>query len=231
MRAGRAALAALLCAAFAVPAFAGDDLAAACPGAEAWNKAHPDDTEEARSRRDAARTFTDPALRTELAARVAKDQAARNAMLADLSSRQANEAVLAVDEDNVKWLYGLVTSKGLPTAAQVGEQGVLDAWLLTQHADRAPKFQAALLPAFEQRHAAGEFNASDLARFTDRILKAQGKPQRYGTQFPPEAMRRKYFGLPDEASVREVDTHRRELGVMPLADYACMMSFYRLGPR
>jgi hypothetical protein len=231
MSAGRAAIAALLCAAFALPAFAGEGLAAACPGAESWNKAHPDDSEEARSRRDAARSFTDPALRMALAARVARDQAARNALPVDMSSRQARQAVLAVDEDNVKWLYGLVTSKGLPTMAQVGEQGVLDAWLLAQHADRAPKFQAALLPAFEQRHAAGEFNASDLARFTDRILKAQGKPQRYGTQFPPEEMRRKYFGLPDETSVREVDAHRRELGIMPLADYACMMSFYRLGPR
>ena len=227
--AGKAALA-LLCAALALPAFAGEGLAAACPGAEAWRQAHPETLPEALAARDAARSFSEPALRTELAARVAKDQAARNALLADMSSRQANRAVLAVNEDNVKWLYGLVTSKGLPTAAQVGEQGVLDAWLLAQHADRAPKFQAALLPAFEQRHAAGEFNASDLARFTDRILKAQGKPQRYGTQFPPEEMRRKYFGLPDEASLREVDTHRRELGVMPLADYACMMSFYRLGP-
>jgi hypothetical protein len=107
---------------------------------------------------------------------------------------------------------------------------VLEAWLLAQHADRAPKFQAALLPALEQRHAAGEFNASDLARFTDRVLKAQGKPQRYGTQFPPEEMRTQYFGLPDEQSLREVDAQRRELGVMPLADYACMMSYLRIGP-
>jgi hypothetical protein len=141
MSAGRAALAALLCAVFSLPAFAGEGLAAACPGAEAWNKAHPEDLEEARSRRDATRSFGEPAVRAELQERVAKDQAARKALLADMSSRQARQVALAVDEDNVKWLYGLVTSKGLPTMAQVGEQGVHDAWLLAQHADRAPKFR------------------------------------------------------------------------------------------
>ena len=32
------------------------------------------------------------------------------------------------------------------------------------------------------------------------------------------------FSEPDEASVRDVEAHRRELGIMPLADYVCMMS-------
>jgi hypothetical protein len=29
--------------------------------------------------------------------------------------------------------------------------------------------------------------------------------------------------------VREIDAHRRELGVMPLADYVCMMRHARKG--
>jgi hypothetical protein len=77
--------------------------------------------------------------------------------------------------------------------------------------------------------ADGELSADNLARFTDRVLKAQGRPQRYGTQFSPEQMGSEHFGLPDEQSVREVEAHRRDLGAMPLADYVCMMRVARTG--
>ena len=115
-------------------------------------------------------------------------------------------------------------TQDFPSVAQVGEQAVHDVWVLAQHADRAPGFQAALLPMLELRTAQGELAASELARFTDRVLKGQGKPQRYGTQFPPEEWARPHFGLPSEESVRVVEANRHELGVMPLADYVCMMS-------
>jgi hypothetical protein len=200
-----------------------------CPGALAWIAAHPEATPEAAARRDAARTLADPALAAELKERVEKDQEARRAWVADPGNRQAQRAVLQIDQDNVKWLYKLVTTKGFPTAAQVGEVGLHHLWLLAQHADTQPRFQAQLLPAFEQRQAAGELGTSDLARFTDRVLKAQGKPQRYGTQFPPEEWGRAHFGLPDDAAVRAVEANRRALGAMPLADYVCMMRDARKG--
>jgi hypothetical protein len=38
-----------------------------------------------------------------------------------------------------------------------------------------------------------------------------------------------YFGLPDEASLRQVEANRRTLGVMPLADYTCTMRVARIG--
>ncbi|MGJ9419778.1 DUF6624 domain-containing protein [Massilia sp. CMS3.1] len=76
----------------------------------------------------------------------------------------------------------------------------------------------------EQRAQHGELPLSDLARLTDRVLKGQGKPQRYGTQLSPEEWGARYFGLQDEASVHAVEANRRALGVMPLADYVCIMS-------
>ena len=176
------------------------------------------------ARRDAARSLTDPALRAELARRVARDQKARIAMLERPRGERVLHTVAVVDEENARWLLELVQSRGFPTAAQVGEGGVGDAWLLLQHADRARQLQAALLPTLARRAVDGELSRSDFARFTDRLLKAEGKPQRYGTQFSPEGWTGPHFGLPDEQSVREVEAHRRELGVMPLADYVCMMS-------
>ncbi|KQQ92013.1 DUF6624 domain-containing protein [Massilia sp. Leaf139] len=208
---------ALLC--VAPPAFAADSV---CPGADAWAAAHPEESDAARTQRDAARSLTHPDLRRELAERFARDQEARIAMLA--GSRGAGRAAGAIDEDNLRWLHALVRAQDFPTVAQVGEQGVLHAWLLAQHADRAPTFQAALLPVIERRAQQGELPLSDFARFTDRVLKAQGKPQRYGTQFPPQEWARPHFGLPDAASVQFVEENRRALGIMPLADYVCMMS-------
>lgn len=207
---------ALLCAASAS--------GAACPGADAWQAAHPQESDEARAQRDAARGFTHPALRAELAERVARDQKARIAYLADRSDEAAARAVNRIDDDNLRWLHALVRAQDFPTVGQVGEQGVQHAWLLAQHADIAPKFQAALLPVMTLRAADGELPLSDFARFTDRVLKAQGKPQRYGTQFSPEEWATPHFGLPDEDSVQLVEANRRALGVMPLADYVCMMS-------
>jgi hypothetical protein len=200
-----------------------------CPGALAWIDAHPDATLDAAARRDAARTLGDPALAAELKARAAKDQEARRTWTADFGNQQAQRAVTLIDRDNVQWLYKLVTTRDFPTAAQVGELGLHHLWLLAQHADTQPRFQAQLLPAFEGRQAAGELSTSDLARFTDRVLKAQGKPQRYGTQFPPEEWANAHFGLPDDAAVQAVEANRRAIGAMPLADYVCMMSYARKG--
>jgi hypothetical protein len=229
----RRLLAALLCGAFVLsaPGVRADEDAAPnpCAGAEAWLKAHPEASHEAMAQRDAARTLLDPALRAELDERFARDQRMRVAFLAKPKDPQRKRAVLLADQSNLGWLRELVAGKGFPTAAQVGEEGVEHAWLLLQHMDDDPQFQAALLPTLEQRFADGELGADNLARFTDRVLKAQGRPQRYGTQFSPEKMGSEHFGLPDDASVREVEAHRRDLGVMPLADYACMMRLARIG--
>jgi hypothetical protein len=198
MRRPAALFTALLCAAPA--AMAAD--ANACPGAAAWAAAHPQESDAARAARDAARSFTHPALRAELAERFNRDQQARSAALASGNDQDAWHAAARVDKENVFWLQALVRTQGFPTAAQVGEQGVLHAWLLAHHADRAPAFRASLLPVMEQRGLRGELPLGDLARFTDRILKRQGQPQRYGTQFSLQEWAGPHFGLPDAARCR-----------------------------
>jgi len=65
-----------------------------------------------------------------------------------------------------------------------------------------------------------ELPGDDLARLTDRILKASGQPQRFGTQFD---WRSATFRLPDHDAVNEIHKNRAQLGLMPIADYACMM--------
>jgi len=214
-----------LCVALSAAALADDaPLARACAGAAAWAAAHPEESDDAVARRDAARSFSEPQLRAELAQRVARDQKARRAALGKPPSARAWREVTLADESNARWLQELVRTKGFPTAAQVGEEGVTHAWLLAHHADQHRDFQAALWPVLRQRAIDGDLGRSDFARFTDRLLKGQGSAQYYGTQLRPEESATPHFGLADEASVRDVEAHRRELGIMPLADYVCMMS-------
>ncbi len=215
--------AALLWAFAASSALAAADIAAACPGVAAWYAAHPNETDDALAKRDAARTFTDPQLRTELATRAARDQAARLAMVnAARKDWGPRREVAAIDEENVKWLFELVRTKGFPTVAQVGEQGVKDAWLLVHHADRAPKFQQSLVPVLDERRVAGELGGSEMARFVDRLLVAQGKPQRFGTQ-SSDKWAGNHFGFASAEVLRNIEDNRRQFDLMPLADYVCMM--------
>lgn len=213
----------LLCACLAPSAHA-DDSPPACPGATAWKQAHPEERDRALTQRDAARTFSDPNLRSELAERVERDQVARRALLASPHNRALMLRVAQIDTGDVAWLNNLVRSKGFPTVAQVGERGVRDTWLLAQHADQQPAFQAALLPVMEQRHADGELDGVSLSRYADRVAKAAGQPQRYGTQFSEAEWASGQFNFPDADRMRVINANRQALGVMPLRDYVCMMS-------
>ena len=69
---------------------------------------------------------------------------------------------------------------------------------------------------------AGEVSTKDIAYLTDRVLLAEGKPQRYGTQFLKDSAGKwvpKTLEDPDH-----VEERRRAVGLQSLADYARAMS-------
>lgn len=63
--------------------------------------------------------------------------------------------------------------------------------------------------------------ADDVALLTDRVLRAQGKPQRYGTQFKPGADGSMVLEpTEDEAGL---DARRRAVGLPSMAVYKRML--------
>jgi hypothetical protein len=196
-------------------------LQSTCPGAAAWNEAHREQLPEAMAARDATRTFTDPNLRKELEERFAADQQARKEYLAAPHNPTFVNRMVELDAKNLMFLKALVRDKGIPTVDQVGENGVRWTWLLVQHASRGLQLQTTVLPMFVKRYEAGELGGDDVAKLTDRILVAQGKPQRFGTQFDWLSGQ---FEHHPAAEVAQIDAHRQELGLMPMSDYACMMN-------
>lgn len=203
--------------------------AAACPGAAAWQAAHPEEQPQALRERDRQRGLGAPALLEELQRRVDADQQARRQWLDDRTNATLLRSAQAVDADNSAWLAGRLRGPGLPDAAQVGEQGQHLLWLLAQHADDQPRLQAALLAEFERRRAAGEFAAEDLARLTDRVLVNRHTRQRYGTQFDWGSSRYAPARI-DASEFAPYAAARAEAGLMPLQDYACLLHAARKAP-
>jgi hypothetical protein len=161
-------------------------------------------------------------LGAELQRRSAADQQARERLLAlpihDLGppadeAASAMEAVRIVDEDNTAWLKATVRKHGWPGRSLVGEDAASAAWLLVQHADHDPAFQRECLDLMEKAVEGGEASAKDWAYLTDRVLRAEGRPQRYGTQFMES------FEPQPIEDREQVDERRAGVGLGPLEEY------------
>jgi GNAT superfamily N-acetyltransferase len=167
-------------------------------------------------------------LRAELLRRQAADQEARmrwieltkDATPGQPQSAEALEVgqrVAAIDEENTAWLRGIVREHGWPGRSLVGDQAANAAWLLVQHSDRDPGFQRECLDLLQAAVEAGEGSARDLAYLMDRVLLAEGKRQRYGTQFTAGATGWEPQPLEDPD---RVDERRAGVGLPPLEEYA-----------
>lgn len=195
----------------------GADAPEQCAGADSWKRSHPEPGDGLQVQADNA-AISNAGLLSELQARVEADQTARKKWLGDPENEALAGAVSRLDAENLIWLQKLIAAQGFPKAAQVGKKGVHLAWVLLQHADQDPKLQSDLLPVLTQRHAAGELPANDLARISDRVLLANGEPQKYGTQFDWFAGD---FTLPEPTTLAAINASRAALELMPLADYVC----------
>jgi hypothetical protein len=209
----------------AMPASAADRadtaIAKQCPAAAGWMRAHPRQHADDAVAGDARRQVTQPALRAEFERMSGEDQATREAMIAaDGKDPAANKATADADARHLRRLKQIVATQGFPTVAQIGVAGVQAAWLLVQHADSDPAFQARMLAAMEPLVGTGGIRAKDLALLTDRVLRAQHKPQRYGSQFQMKDGTLRAQPIADAAGV---DKRRASVGLMPLADYACVL--------
>lgn len=126
-------------------------------------------------------------------------------------------AVLAVDSRHLARLKQIVDEHGWPGKSLVGEDGANAAWLLVQHATQDPSFMKRCRSLMERAVKRGEASAADYAYLVDRVRLQEGKPQLYGTQFIQDSKGR--LVLQPLKDAEDVDERRREMGLMPLAQY------------
>ncbi|MBL8801012.1 MAG: hypothetical protein JNN27_03390 [Planctomycetes bacterium] len=168
-----------------------------------------------------------PGLREQLLELRDRDQAAREAVMASLREGRAPDAaelaaVRQADEESLRFLEQLLAAPGWPTAESVGAEAAHAAWLLAQHADARPDLQREVLARMEPLARSGRADPSDFAYLTDRVLVAERRPQRFGTQFSTDAagVQRPF---PLEAPA-ELERRRAEFGLPPMANYVRMLS-------
>lgn len=177
-----------------------------------------------------------PGVLVELKTRTQVDQEARQALVEFMAGNSAqggldlgkmdaakkkqfeeiSKKLKTIDQDNTRWLTQVVDKHGWLGVSQVGKEGAGLAWLLVQHADLDPKFQRRCLDLMTALPKE-EVSQKNLAYLTDRVLLAEGKKQKYGTQFTSQGGEMKPSPIEDEA---KVDERRKEMGLPPLAEYA-----------
>jgi len=231
VRRGAIAALCLLAAGTALADAKDDAVKAKCPAVEAWTekmaKAQPALSSAGIERDNNAGGFSDPDLRDELLKRAAADQSARNAWIASPQDKARFDAMDKVDKDNLAWMKARFSKDGFPHANAVGLAGVNAAFILVQHAVADVPFMQSMLPQVTARGEAGELKKSDVAMLVDRVLRHEGKPQRYGTQYAGTNMKdlsdMKMDPVEDPA---HLDERRASMDLMPHADYECALRIF-----
>ena len=165
------------------------------------------------------KALTKPELRRELLDLVAKDQAARFAVIDKQKAGGSGDwkSVEAIDKADTAAVHRIITADGWPGKAMVGEDGAHAAWLLVQHADLDRPLQKDVLARMKPMIATGEVSEVDYAYLDDRVAVAEHRPQRYGTQFDAHQQPQP---IEDEG---HLDERRKAIGMPSMAEYREMM--------
>lgn len=159
-----------------------------------------------------------PAVARRLRAIQRIDGALRRQWAADGFRDRALAARLArLTRAALTWLETMLDTHGWPTVARVGAQACDAAASLAQHAGRdAATLQRRCLALVRAAAAQGEVPLRHLAYLSDAVSVQAGRPQRYGSKF--RRRRGRWVPYPLEQP-DQVDTHRRRMGLPPLAAY------------
>jgi hypothetical protein len=177
-----------------------------------------------------AKPPTRPELREELLKLREKDQGPRHRLseelLGDDEQQKLMEEMTANDAANRDRLKQIIAEHGFPTVSMVGQDGADTAFLIVQHADKDPEWQASMLPVLEELSKKGEASKASVAYLTDRVLRAQGKPQLYGTQYyqdegPNGAPA---YVPPVVEDPKNLDKRRMSMGLGKWANYEAQMA-------
>lgn len=168
------------------------------------------------------RPFTQPELRSLVGRMINRDQDARAEAVAamrqgDEGRREALDRQIAeIDVENRAGLQGIFEKHGFPTPEMIGRDGVSSVFLLVQHADDDPDFQARALELAEPLMQRRGMSRQQYAMLADRVLLARDQPQLYGSQYNVEQGKVAVLPLADPENV---DARRAQMAMGTLASY------------
>lgn len=159
-------------------------------------------------------------VKRELKSMVEFDQQIRAEFLTDIDDPWLFEIFLKISKYHTNVLKRILSIHSWINISKFGKEADHNAWLLVQHADHDPLFQAGV--AFVLRHLVSlkETNKANYAYLYDRValkLSRFGIKQKYGTQVMIE--KKKIRILPCEGSIQVIDKRRSEMGLDTMARY------------
>jgi hypothetical protein len=161
------------------------------------------------------------ALRSEIASRIAMDQAVQQELSARIQAGQPIGPAVARQDSvfnaNLEWMRHVLAQYGWPGRRLVGDDGSHGAWLLLQHADRDTALQRTALQLLDNAVRAGDASPRDLAYLTDRVRVAEGRLQVYGTQLEYDSRGCASSKRSEEPA--KLDARRASVGLEPIAQY------------
>lgn len=152
------------------------------------------------------------------------DQRVRNIWVTDLNNPEISKLVTKVDKLNTTHLKKILALYDWITISKFGPEADSNAWLLVQHADLDPDFQARCAFLLEQLLPMGETSKKNFAYLYDRVaLKFLniGLKQRYGTQ--AKLVNGKFELFPYEGTLEELNKRRQEVGLPSAEEYLTLL--------
>lgn len=149
------------------------------------------------------------------------DQEVREAFTKNPNNAELVRLMKKVDTFNTAKMKEVLTIHGWITISKFGKTYDDKAWLLIQHSDHEPFFQAGVLFLLSSIMDKGETSKIHFAYLYDRValkFPTLAMKQRYGTQVSIEKNCNIQL-LPYEGSLEDIDLRRKELGMEPLAEY------------
>jgi hypothetical protein len=111
---------------------------------------------------------------------------------------------------------------GYPGYDLVGKDGARHFWLMAQHSDSDPEFQARVLEKLKKEVERNNADGSYFGLLTDRVRINRGEKQIYGTQVTYNSYGQAYPR--DLADSVNVNKRRAEVGLEPLKEYLNRMT-------
>lgn len=139
--------------------------------------------------------------------------------------KDLTQELIAKDRSNTVRMRSIVEQYGWPTYDLVGRGPGNNAWLIVQHADRNPLFQAKCLPLLKKAVEEDQANPSNYAYLYDRVQVAKGEKQMFATQSSSNngLYEGNFYPIEDESNVQK---RREAMNIQqPVEQYASSMGF------
>jgi len=169
-------------------------------------------------------------LQKEILKMFVDDQAARGNLMSDIISKYnldttqiTNDNGISIDARNRNRLKEIFSEFGFPNRRLIGKDAMNGIFLIIQHSDGDKEWQKSQLKNIETAVKNGDMDGQSYAYLYDRIKINSGEKQFYGTQFSNVDPINKIVELADTEDVENLDSRRREIGMMPIGMYKKFM--------